>query len=153
MGNMILLDIVIGYYLPSLFGWAFLVFVLAAESFLLSKYLKKYWVDKNIFTSVIISNLITTIIGYLLLGEESGFGLLLNWIPIEYYGGKMLVKGLILLLTITFIGSLIVETLSNWIFLRRLFTFKKIFLGTLWINIFTYIIGGITFYLYDMLVI
>ena len=147
---MILLDIIIGHYLPSLFGWIFLVFVLATESFLLSKYLTKSWTDKTIFTSVIVSNLITTIIGYFLFGEERGGGHLLNWISIDQYQGDIMIGWILFIFILTFIGSVIVETLANWVLLRKLFTFKKILLGTLWINVFTYLVGGLTIWLYSI---
>lgn len=146
---MILLDIMVGHFLPNTFGWTFLVFVLATESPLLSKYLTKKWVDKRIFTSVTVSNLITTLIGYFLLNEESSGGHLLNWIPVYYYHGDIRIDRTILLFISTFIGSVIIEGLFNVITLKRDFAFKKIFLGTLWVNMFTYLAGGLTILLYN----
>jgi hypothetical protein len=82
---MISLDVIVGYYLPSLIGWAFLVFVLVSEGILLSRYLVKKWYDNTIFLSIMASNFITTIVGFILLDEKNSGGHLLNWIPIDQY--------------------------------------------------------------------
>ncbi|WP_298146315.1 hypothetical protein [Flavobacterium sp.] len=148
--QMILLDILVGQFLPSLFGWTFLVFVLITESFLLSKYLTKSWRHKTIFTTVIVSNVITTIIGYLLLDEESGGGHLLNWIPVDHYHGDIRLDRTLFLFISTFIGSVIVEGLFNILVIKRYFAVKKIILGTVLVNMFTYLAGGLTILIYNI---
>lgn len=147
---MISLDIIVGHFLPSMFGWAFFVFVLATESFLLSKYLIKEWGDKKIFVSVIASNLITTIIGYFLLDEKSSGGHLLNWIPVDHYHGNIRIDRTLFLFISTFIGSVVIEAIFNILILKRHFAIKKILSGTFWVNVFTYIVGGLTILLYNV---
>ena len=146
-----LLDVVIGNYLPSLFGWLFLVFVLAAESLLLSKYLAKTWVNKRIFLTVIISNIITTIIGFFMFDQEGGTSVhLLSWIPTEYYGGHLLIKSMISMFIFSFILSVIIEAIFNLLMLKKDYRKKKIMLGTTWVNLFTYAVGGLIIFLFTL---
>ena len=145
-----LLDVVVGHFLPSLIGWAFLFFVLAAESLLLSKYLAKKWIDKRIFLIVIISNIITTIIGYIIFGQQGTSTHLLSWIPTEYYGGHLLIKGMVSMFIFSFILSVIIEAIFNLLMLKKNYAKKKILLGTTWINLFTYAVGGLIIFLFTM---
>lgn len=145
-----LLDVVVGHYLPSLVGWLFLVFVLAAESLLLSKYLAKTWVNKRIFLTVIISNIITTIIGYIIFKEQGTSTHLLAWIPTEYYGGHLLIKGMIGMFIFSFILSVIVEAIYNLLMLKKDYDKKKILIGSTWVNLFTYAVGGLIIFLFTL---
>ena len=148
---MISLDIIVGHYFPSLFGWFFLIFVLSAESLLLTKYLKKIWYNRKIYFSVILSNVITTIIGFILLDEEKIGGHLLNWTPVNYHWGKIVyIDRTIFLFIYSFIGTLIVETLINTIVLGKIENKKRIFYGTFFVNVFTYVIGAFIILLYTV---
>lgn len=148
---MITLDIIVGHFLPSLFGWFFLVFVLATESLFLSKYLTKYWQNKKIITSVLTANLITTIVGFFLLDTEKSGGHLLNWIPVDQYNGSIRLDRTMVLFVSSFIGTILIEALFNLILLKKQFTPKRIILGTILVNTFTYAIAGITILLYQLL--
>ena len=147
---MILLDIIVGYYLPSLFGWFFLCFVLLTESLVLAKYLKKAWFDRKVYLSVYLSNAITTIIGFILLDKENHGGHLLSWIPVDHYQGDIRIDRTIFLFIISFIGTVIVETLFNIMLLRKHDSKRKISFGTLLVNAITYTIGAIVILIYTV---
>jgi hypothetical protein len=110
--------------------------------------LSKYWIYNKSFISVIISNIITTIIGYILLDENNSGGYLINWIPIEDYDNAIRIDKTLFLFFSTFIGSIVIETLINTKMLKGQFDFNKILLGTIFINVFSYVIGGIIMLLY-----
>jgi hypothetical protein len=147
---MISLDIIVGYYLPSLFGWAFLGFVLISECLLLSRYLEKKWYDKTVFLSIIASNVLTTIIGFILLDEKNSGGHLLNWIPVDVYHGDIRIARTIFLFISSFIATVIIEALLNWAVLRKAKSKKQLLYGTLIVNAFTYIIGAMVIFVYTV---
>lgn len=140
---MIVADVIAGFFLPGLFGWFFLFFVLISESLLLSKYLTKTWLSKNVFVSVIVANLITTVIGYFLLDVEKNGGHLLNWIPVYYYHGNVRIGPTSSLFLLSFMMSAIIEGLVNWVMLKKHFAPKKVLSGTFLANLFTYIAGAV----------
>lgn len=148
---MITLDIIAGHFLPSLFGWIFLLFVLATESLFLSKYLTKYWQNKKIITTVVTANLITTIVGFFLLDTEKTGGHLLNWIPVDQYNGSIRLDRTMVLFVSSFIGTILIEALFNLILLKKQFNPKRIIWGTIFVNAFTYAIAGITILLNQVL--
>lgn len=148
---MIPLDIIVGYYLPSIMGWVFLFLVLIAESILLSKYLIKFTFNKKIYFSAIVSNLITTIIGYVILDHENNGGHLLNWIPIDHYHENIRLDRTLFIFIISFIGTVIIETLINLIVLKQINNKKKIIYGTLLVNALTYLLGGFVILLYTII--
>jgi hypothetical protein len=146
---MTLIDVIAGRFLPSLFGWIFLVFVIVSEGLLLSKYLTKKWRNDKIYQSVCISNLITTAIGYCLLDHEKIGGHLLNWVPVDYYRGNVELGRTIFIFILSFIGSVLIEALCNMIMLKNLKSNKEIFKGTFWVNAFTYTVGAIVIFIYN----
>lgn len=139
---------IVAYFLPGTFGWFFLIFVLAAESMLLSKYLTNKMVDNRIVMSVIVSNIVTTIIGYVLFDKQNSGGHLLNWIPVDYYGNHVLMSRTVFMLVSTYIGSVVIESFVNVLILKKYFTIKKIFSGTSLVNLVTYIVAGVIIFLY-----
>ena len=91
---MIIIDIPIGYFIPELFGWLFLVFVIILESLLLRYLLKKHKIKfKAVLVLVIIANLFTTLFGYVYgeltdLDIKGHLGHVINLVPFDYYNYK-----------------------------------------------------------------
>ena len=140
-----LLDVIAGYFLPGLYGWIFLVFVLISEGFILSKRLNVGRFEKKYYLSAGISNLVTTLIGYLVLDDDTKGGHLLTWIPIEEYQGKLLIEQTIFLFFASFLGSVLIEIISNRLILGKSNTGGAISRATLLANIFTYTVAAIIF--------
>jgi hypothetical protein len=158
---LVLLNVIAGIYLPNFWAWIFLLFVLVAETLTLSFYLRKVKFDKRIFTSVILSNSITTLIGYILLDENHYGGYLLNWVPIYKHswaletesGEAILWAQTALFIFACFIVTTIIETISNFTTLRREYKTKAICKGTLMINAITYLIGTLIILCYGFIII
>jgi hypothetical protein len=142
------LDIIVGHFLPSSFGWAFLFFVLIAEGILLSKYLAKTWFDGRIFLAAVLSNAVTTVVGCLILDQEKIGGHLLNWIPVDQYHGSIRLDRTLFLFFSSFISTVIIEAAINLFAIKR-FSKRQKLIGTLAVNIFTYIAGGLIILIYN----
>ncbi len=145
---MILLDVIVGYYMPHLYGWIFLMIVLLIESIILSKFLAGNWYNKSIAISVIISNIITTIIGYVIFDRDHTGGYLLNWVPIYDDHGSIIFYTASAIFITSFIVSAIVETSYNLFALRKRYLKTQLIGGTILVNFTTYALAGLIFWLY-----
>ena len=139
---MISLDIIAGIYLPNLWAWIFLIFVLIAEALILTLYLRREIFDKRIYYSILISNTTTTIIGYIFFDVNENGGHLFNWIPIYTYH-RVLWEQTLLVIVVSFIATTILEATLNLIILMKKHKKSDILKGTIWVNLVTYIIGAI----------
>ena len=114
---MILLDVIVGYFIPDLFGWFFLVFVISIETLILRKLLKNLKVElKTLLILVVIANFLTTLIGYgigelIHLDYKTHIGHLINLIPIDYYRGEYMFGRAIFIFIASFLTTMIFETL------------------------------------------
>ncbi len=59
------------------------------------------------------------------------------------------IYGLIVFYLLAFILTIIIETFTNWMFFRKLYTAKLILISTLIANIVSYAIGTIVLYSYS----
>ena len=150
---MIVLDIPIGYFIPELFGWLFLVFVIILETFLLSKLLKKYKI-KTVLVLVIAANLLTTLFGYVYgevtdLDIKSHLGHVINLVPFDYHNYKYSFGRVSTIYIASFMGTMILETLLFYVGLKRYgLKFKEVALKSLIINLASYFVGLIIIVLY-----
>jgi hypothetical protein len=141
-------DIVIGYFIPGIFGWIFLGVVVFLESYLLQKRLTKFEIaSSRIVFLVLIANILTTLVGYglgelLSLNTKERLGHLINIIPIEYYYGESNYSTGIVIFIASFIGTMLLETLTLFIGLRSAnLSFKSIFQKSLLINVASYLLA------------
>lgn len=141
--KMIVIDIIVGHFLPSIFGWIFLIVVMGVESLLLSHYLSKNFIVKKIHTAILVSNLITAVIGSILLDPKNIGGQLLNWIPIDQYHGNIRLDRTYLCFISSYLGSAVVESIVHILILKNSFPIKRIILGTVYVNSLTYILAAI----------
>jgi hypothetical protein len=141
---MVLLDMIAARYLPSLLGWIFLLFVLVSESLIMSKFLKKGWFHKEIYITVILSNVVTTILGCFLINEVPKAGHLLSWIPFFYYNGLPThLDDTIRVIVICFVITLLIEMVINILLLRKLKMADKLVYGSIICNVFTYVVAAV----------
>jgi hypothetical protein len=154
---MILLDVSFGIFafLPQ--GWLFMAFVILIECVIMTKILKKNWFDKRIYGIAALTNVISGIVGIVISMILNGGWYLVVWFPwvssneINLSNRESL-KALIIFYALAFILSIIIESLINWLFLRKRFKTKQILTTTLIANIAniaSYAIGTIVLYSYS----
>jgi len=142
---MILFDVAVGIYLPYLWGWVFLFVVIVTESVVLSWFLDRLWYNRRIYLIVFYSNIITTIIGYLLFNQNDPFskthnlGILISGIPIYVHWWDVDETNIIKVLSFTFLITIVVESIFNMFFLRKFRFYERVFYGTLLANFITYV--------------
>ena len=151
---MILLDVSFGIFafLPQ--GWLFMAFVILIECVIMTKILNKNWFDKRIYGIAALTNVISGIIGIVISMILNGGWYLVVWFPwvssneINLSNNESL-KALIFFYALAFILSIIIESLINWLLLRKRFKTKQILITTLIANIASYAIGTIVLYSYS----
>ena len=151
---MIILDVSFGIFafLPQ--GWIFMAFVIMIECVIMTKVLSKKWYDPIIYGSTTVTNVISGIAGIIISMILNGGWYLVVWFPwvssheIDLSKSESL-KGLIIFYVCAFILSLILETFTNWIFLRKIFKSRKIIFSTAIANIASYALGTIVLYSYS----
>lgn len=151
---MIILNVSFGIFafLPQ--GWLFMAFVILFESLLMSKILQKTCFDQRIYGVTTATNFISGIIGILASLKLNGGWWLVVWFPwvsnneVEVTNNESM-KWLYILYTCAFVLTLIIEILTNWLFLRKHFKVKEIIIATILVNILSYIVGTFVLYSYS----
>lgn len=149
---MALLNVSFGIYafLPQ--GWLFMLFVISIECLFLSKLLNNKWTNRQIYATVIISNVVSGIIGITISLLLNGGWWLIVWFP---WVGDYEVRGENALLALSlyylcaYLATIILEALINWVCLRKQYPAKKILVNTLLVNTISYIVGSIILYSYS----
>jgi hypothetical protein len=120
---MIILNMFIGELLAVIgFGFIAFIVVVIIEGVFISIRLSKKWLNKEIFSIVFISNLITTIIGVVFHFLRKG----LNLSYVTY-------------IIIALIISILIEGLINLAFLKRNYYRNIIIINTIYANIISYL--------------
>jgi hypothetical protein len=151
---MIILNVSFGIFafLPQ--GWLFMAFVILFESLLMSKILQKTYFDKRIYGVTTATNFISGIIGILASLKLNGGWWLVVWFPwvsnneVDVTNNESM-KWLYILYACAFVLTLIIEILTNWLFLRKHFKVKEIIIATILVNILSYIVGTFVLYSYS----
>jgi hypothetical protein len=151
---MILLDVSFGIFafLPQ--GWLFMAFVILIECVIMTKILKKNWFDKRIYGIAALTNVISGIVGIVISMILNGGWYLVVWFPWVSSNeinpsNRESLKALIFFYALAFVLSIMIESLINWLFLRKSFKTKQILTTTLIANIASYAIGTIVLYSYS----
>lgn len=140
-----LADVVSSLYLPYRIRFAFLVFILVAESLWLSKALSKRWYEGRIWLTVVLSNLLTTFIGIVIYNKPFG---LLSYLTIDHYKGDLQFEQPIETFIISFVITVAVELPFNAWLLRKHFNLQRVLMGSLLANILTYLVAAAIFLYY-----
>jgi hypothetical protein len=151
---MIILNVSFGIFafLPQ--GWLFMAFVILFESLLFSRILNKTYFDVRIYGVITATNVISGVIGILASLKLNGGWWLVVWFPwvsnneVNTNNSESM-KWLYVLYACAFILTLLIEILTNWIFLRNFYKIKKIIIVTLLVNILSYIVGTFVLYSYS----
>ena len=119
-----------------------------------SKFLEKKWIDKKLYKVAILSNLVSGITGIAISMMLNGGWWLVVWFPwvsdheVDIHNRKSL-EWITLFYVCAFVLSIIIETLINWLLLRKKYSPKKIFVSTFWVNVISYLIGSVALYTYS----
>jgi hypothetical protein len=142
------LDVIVGYYLPSFFGWIFLVFVILLEGMILSKRLFAQALEKRCLAAALVSNLVTTVAGYLVFDEEKRGGHVFSWIPVDEYRGSILIFQTLFLFLACFLMSVLLEAVVNSLLLKEHKPWRQVARATLRANIITYVAAALVLALF-----
>lgn len=151
---MILLNVSFGIFafLPQ--GWIFMAFVILIECLILTKVFNQTWFNKKIYGVTALTNVISGIVGIVISMILNGGWYLVVWFPWVSsneitISNKESLNGLIIFYLCAFLLTIILETLTNWLFLRKIYKIKQILLTTLIANVISYAIGTIVLYSYS----
>lgn len=139
-------------FLPE--GWLFMILIMLLESFILSKLLCHKKFDKQIYISIFGSNTISGAMGIITTLALNGGWILVVWFPwvssheinISEPGNLLI---FVLFYLVAFILTLILESFTNWLLLKRKYKTRQILINTLIANIISYLIGTFILYSYS----
>jgi hypothetical protein len=151
---MSLLNVSFGIFAFMPQGWLFMAFVIFCECFIVSKLLIKKWKNGKIYLAVGGTNIISGLLGIIVSMLLNGGWYLVVWFPWVSSNEINLSLtseqiGLIIFYIICFIISLVVETNTNILFLKKRYEKKEIIKATVIANIVTYIVGSALLYSYS----
>lgn len=151
---MIFLNVSFGIFafLPQ--GWIFMAFVILIECIILSRVLNQTWFNKKICGITTLTNVISGLIGIIISMILNGGWYLVVWFPWVSsneitLSNKESLNGLIIFYLCAFVLTIILETLTNWLFLKKTYKTKRILITTLIANVISYAIGTIVLYSYS----
>ncbi|HVY76120.1 MAG TPA: hypothetical protein VG890_14900 [Puia sp.] len=151
---MTLLDVSFGIFafLPQ--GWLFMAFVIILECLTMTRILLPRWFDKGIYRITALTNIISGLTGIIISMILNGGWYLVVWFPWVSSNEINLTKkealhALIIFYAAAFILTLIIEIITNILFLRKHYLTKQIVKATIIANILSYAVGTIVLYSYS----
>jgi hypothetical protein len=138
---MVILDIMIGAIHALLLAVILFLAVIIIEGIYLSKQLSSKWLNFEIIGTVNISNIISTLIGI-----AGVLRIVLSWAE-KFFGLNIdnpTIIGTIFILIIAFFLTILLEVPINVIYLKRSFIKSEIVKYSIYSNILSYILIGIT---------
>ena len=134
-------------------GWLFMLFIIALECALCYVFLPKR--DKNAPSpnkrAIVTSNVVSGVFGIWLSMLHNGGWWLVVWFPwVSDYEVKFTnmnqIMYFVIYYLIAFVLSVVIEFGVNYLFLKKYYLCKQIFLMTLYVNICSYVLGSIILY-------
>ncbi len=149
---MILLNVSFGIYafLPQ--GWIFMIVIILIESLGLSYLLKRDWKNIKIYKAVVVSNLVSGIIGIIGSMKLNGGWWLVVWFPWvsdNEVNGNDGIKALAIFYFVAFVLTIIIEGVINYLMLKKDYSKRNIITRTVIVNIISYTIGTLAMYSYS----
>lgn len=138
-------DVIASQFLPKPLGIAFFLFVLLAESLLVSKCLSGKWGDSKIWKTVILANLITTIVGLVLYKQAPG---ILSYVSVDSYRGDFLFEQTKRIFLESFLLTILIELPLIAGILRKEYSSGKLLLYSFLANLLSYLVATAIFLLY-----
>ena len=129
-----------------------MVSIILLECIGLSYLLTKKWKDGKIYKTIIISNLISGIVG--IIGSmilNGGWWLVVwfPWVSNNEVRGTEGFKWLTILYAIAFVLTILIEGLVNYLMLKKTYSKPQILRMTLIVNIMSYALGSLAMYTYS----
>ena len=143
-----LLNVSFGLYafLPP--GWLFMAFVILSEAILMSLYLTRKIFNGLVYTSAVVSNVVSGLFGIIVSMALNGGWWLVVWFPwvsrheVDVHSSQAL-WGLVIYYFAALILSVLIELWINHKILKKQYTFKKTLIATQIANAFSYAIGAL----------
>ncbi|CEN50322.1 hypothetical protein ACILD6_08005 [Capnocytophaga canimorsus] len=153
---MLTLNVSFGIFVFMPLGWLFMLIIILLETFFFSKKLKDQWFNLIVFWKILVTNIISGIIGILISLKLNGGWWLVVWFPWVSKNEVSLsnpqaIEWLAIYYLCAFILTLTLEFLTNYLFFKKSFDIKKIGKLTLLANVISYLFGSIVLYSYSFL--
>lgn len=131
-----------------------MAFVIILECLIITRVLLPNWFNKRIYGITTLTNIISGLTGIIISMILNGGWFLVVWFPWVSNHEINLAKkeelyGLIIFYAAAFVLTLIIEIITNVLFLRKFYLKKNVIKATVIANTISYIIGSITLYLYS----
>ena len=143
-----LLNVSFGLYafLPP--GWLFMAFVILAEAILMSLYLTRKIFNGLVYTSAVVSNVVSGLFGIIVSMALNGGWWLVVWFPwVSSHEVNIQNSNQLLFLIVYYFAAMIlsvlIELLVNHLILRKKYPFNKTLNATLIANAFSYFVGAL----------
>ena len=142
------LNVSFGIYAFLPMGWLFMAFVILCEAFLMSRYLIGKPLNKKIYLSATLANVVSGAVGIITSLALNGGWWLVVWFPwvskheVDIHNPQAL-RALILFYAAALILSVLIELLMNHLMLRKRYPFRKTLHATLIANAFSYVLGAV----------
>lgn len=135
-------------------GWIFMAFIVLLECILLTRLLAHQWKNKRIYLTSVLTNTVSGIVGTIISMILNGGWWLVVWFPwvssneVNIHNNESL-QNLIVYYISAFFLTIVIETLVNWLLLKKKYQLKKIITASLLVNVISYIIGSGALYLFS----
>jgi hypothetical protein len=151
---MTLLNVSFGIFAFQPLGWLFMAFVILFEGLVMTRLLAPKWFSARIYRVTAWTNMISGVVGIILSMLLNGGWYLVVWFPwVSENEVKVTQKGslqfLIVYYAVAFLLTLIVETITNIIFMKEEHQAKRIVRATMIANVFSYTVGTVVLYSYS----
>ncbi len=129
----------------------FMILIILLEAWLMSRWLCKKRLDQRITGTAFLSNFISGLTGIITTLILNGGWILVVWFPwvstheIDISSSDSLLVFCFIYL-IAFVLSVFIETLINWLMLRKHYSTRQILKSTLLANIASYLLGSLILY-------
>jgi hypothetical protein len=150
---MILLDVSFGIFAFMPLGWLFMAFVIVIECVVMTRWLLPVWYNKRIYGVTTLTNIISGLTGIVISMILNGGWYLVVWFPwVSNNEIDLKSKGALLSLVIfyllAFVLTLIIEIITNILFLKSRYTKRKIIEATIIANVVSSV-GSLVLYSYS----
>jgi sterol desaturase/sphingolipid hydroxylase (fatty acid hydroxylase superfamily) len=149
---MIVLNVSFGIYAFLTQGWILMIAIILIECLGLSYFLTKKIKNKKIYNTVIISNIISGIVGIIgsmILNGSWWLVVWLPWVSSNEVSSKNGFKTFVIFYLIAFLLTIIIEGIVNYLMLKKEYPSFQILKMTLLVNSISYLLGSLAMYTYS----
>ena len=151
---MLPLNVSFGIFALSPLGWLFMVVVIVLEIFLMSRMLLKASWNKKIGNAVLLSNVASGAVGFILsYAVTGGWWMVLGipWVSNHEVNlsNPSAVWGFVLYYLVALLLSVLIEAVVNYFMLRKRHQSKQIISATILVNLASYLLGSAVLYAFS----